>query len=202
MSATLRQDQVGAASRNGCLQTAETNRAPQAHRYLARLPRERSISAVWRQSLQLAIVSLSLALAGCDHTPKSSAKGSTLTVFCAAGLKQPVEAIAAKYREELGVEVQLQYGGTGTLLSQIRVAQRGDLFIAADDAGVTDARKFDAIREVIPMVKQRPVIAVRAGNPKKIATLADLARDDVKLALANPEAAAIGRSVRTALGEK
>jgi molybdenum ABC transporter molybdate-binding protein len=117
-------------------------------------------------------------------------------------LKQPVEAIAAKYREDAGVEVQLQYGGTGTLLSQLRVARQGDLFIAADDVGIADARKFDAIREVLPFVQQRPVIAVRAGNPKQIATLADLARDDVKLALANPEAAAIGRSVRAALGEK
>ncbi len=144
---------------------------------------------------------LAVAISGCDRGSNEPAK-ATLTVYCAAGLKNPVEAIAAKYREELGVEVQLQYGGTGTLLSQLRVAKRGDLFIAADDAGIVDARKFDAIREVVPLVKQRPVIAVRAGNPKKIATLADLARDDVKLALANPEAAAIGRSVRTALGEK
>ena len=140
--------------------------------------------------------------AGCNRTSKPSSSANTLTVFCAAGLKKPVEVIAAKYREESGVEVQLQYGGTGTLLSQIRVAQRGDIFIAADDAGIADARKFEAIREVIPFVRQRPVIAVRTGNPKKIATLADLARDDVKLALANPEAAAIGRSVRTALGDK
>jgi molybdenum ABC transporter molybdate-binding protein len=148
------------------------------------------------------LAALVVAFAGCDRARESAANRPALTVFCAAGLKQPVEAIAAKYREELGVEVQLQYGGTGTLLSQIRVAQHGDLFVAADDAGIADARKFDAIREVVPIVQQRPVIAVRAGNPKKIASLADLTRGDVKLALANPEAAAIGRSVRTALGGK
>jgi molybdenum ABC transporter molybdate-binding protein len=149
----------------------------------------------------LLAAALALAMPACDHGPRHAAP-LTLTVYCAAGLKKPVEAIAAKYREELGTEVQLQYGGTGTLLSQIRVAQRGDLFLSADEAGIADARKFDAIREVVPLVRQRPVIAVRAGNPKEVATLADLTRDDVKLALANPEAAAIGRSVRTALGEK
>jgi len=148
------------------------------------------------------LAALLIAVTGCNDSSKPAASQPTLTVFCAAGLKKPVEAIAAKYREDFGVEVQLQYGGTGTLLSQIRIAQRGDLFLSADDAGIADARKSDSIREVIPCVRQRPVIAVRAGNPKKIATFADLARDDVKLALANPEAAAIGRSVRAALAEK
>ena len=66
---------------------------------------------------------------------------ASLTVYCAAGLKKPVEAIAAAYREELGIQVNLQYGGTGTLLSQIEVAKRGDLFIAADDGSLADAGK-------------------------------------------------------------
>ena len=37
-------------------------------------------------------------------------------VYCAAGIKKPVAEAAERYREEFGVEVQLQYGGTGTLL--------------------------------------------------------------------------------------
>ena len=125
----------------------------------------------------------------------------TLTVYCAAGLKKPVEAIAQQYEREAGVEVRLQFGGSGTLLSQLRVAKQGDLFIAADDGSVADARKADVVREVIPLAKQRPVIAVRAGNPKHIHTIADLLRDDVKLALANPEAASISRVSRSALGD-
>lgn len=125
-----------------------------------------------------------------------------LMVFCAAGLKQPVAAIARQYGEEFGVEVQLQYGGTGTLLSQIRVAKRGDLFIAADDGSVADARKHDAVREVIPLVRQYPVIAVREGNPKGIQSLDDLLREDVKVAVANPEAASVGKSTRAALGDR
>jgi molybdate transport system substrate-binding protein len=135
----------------------------------------------------------------------SSANGTTrvkLTVYCAAGLKKPVEAIAKQYQAEEGVEVQLQFGGTGTLLSQIRVAKQGDLFIAADDKSLADARKFDAIHEVLPLVQQHPVIAVAAGNPKDIHTLDDLLREDVRVALANPEAASIGKVVKAVLAEK
>lgn len=134
-------------------------------------------------------------------TGKSSPPES-LTVYCAAGLKKPVEAIAAQYRQETGVEVQIQFGGTGTLLSQIRVAKRGDLFIAADDGSVADARQYEVVREVVPLVRQYPVIAIREGNPKNIKKLADLMREDVKVAVANPGAASIGKTTQAAMGDQ
>ena len=136
------------------------------------------------------------------HHRSASRPGATaVTVYCAAGLQKPVEAIAQQYRRESGTEVRLQYGGSGTLLSQLRVAKQGDLFIAADDGSVGDARKGGLIREVLPLAKQHPVLGVRSGNPKNIRTVADLLRDDVKLALANPDAASISRVSRTVLGE-
>jgi molybdenum ABC transporter molybdate-binding protein len=135
---------------------------------------------------------------------KESASGGTsktsLTVFCAAGLKKPVEAIAQQYREEFGIEVSLQYGGTGTLLTQLQVAKQGDLFIAADDGSLADARKRNLVEEVLPLVVQHPVVAVKKTNPKGIHTLADLMREDVKIGLANPDSASISKITREALG--
>jgi len=129
-----------------------------------------------------------------------AADDKSLIVYCAAGLKKPVEAIATQYRIETGVEVQLQYGGTGTLLSNIRVAKQGDLFIAADDGSLADARKYEVIREVIPLARQHPVIAVQKGNPQGIHGLADLLRAGVRVALANPESASVGKATKAALG--
>jgi molybdate transport system substrate-binding protein len=122
-------------------------------------------------------------------------------VFCAAGLRKPVEAAAAQYRQEFNIDVRLEFGGSGTLLSSIQVAKQGDIYIAADDGSVADARKREVVREVLPLAIQRPVIAVRAGNPKNIHAISDLLRDDVKVALANPDAASISRVSRAALGE-
>jgi len=155
-------------------------------------------------AMLLALAALLAALAVLQKrgsAPTGSASATALTVFCAAGLKQPVEAVAAKYRAEFGIEVRLQYGPTGGLLSSLRVAKRGDLFIAADDGSLADARKFELVREAIPLVRQHPVIAVRAGNPKNIRALPDLLRDDVKLALTNPDAASISRVTKAALAE-
>ena len=126
----------------------------------------------------------------------------TLVVFCAAGIKKPVAEIARRYQDEFGVEVQLQYGGTGTLLSQVQIAKQGDLFIAADDTAVATAKEKGAVREVLVMAVQYPVIAVAEGNPKGIKTADDLLRDDVRVALGDPKSASIGKATRRGMGSR
>ncbi len=132
--------------------------------------------------------------------PPAAGTATPIMVFCAAGIKQPVEEIAAAYQKETGTEVRLQYGGTGTLLSQIKVAQQGDLFIAADEGALADAKKMGVTREELQLVKQRPVLAVAAGNPKHLDSVAALQQDGVRLALPNPEAASIGKVSKKLLG--
>ena len=151
-------------------------------------------------AILLLLAALLAGVAIYQHRSAPRADAPTLTVYCAANLKKPVEMIATNYRAETGIEVRLQFGGTGTLLSNLRVAQQGDIFITADHAGIEDAKKYSLLGEVLPLVTQRPVVAVRAGNPLQIKTWADLRRSDVRLALANPEAAAIGRVVKKLRG--
>jgi molybdate transport system substrate-binding protein len=131
--------------------------------------------------------------------PAKGAVEKPLLIFCAAGIKPPVEAVAHEYERTFGVRVQLQYGGSGTLLSNLRVADAGDLFLAADESYMKSARDFALLAETIPLARQRPVIAVARGNPKSIRTLEDLRRTDVRVAVANPDAASIGRTVRALL---
>ena len=122
-----------------------------------------------------------------------------LIVYCAAGIKPPMEAAARAYEAAYGVRIQLQYGGSGTLLSNLRVSRQGDLFLAADDSYLHIARTNHLLDEVIPLARIKPVIGVRKGNPKKIADLSDLLRKDVGLAQANPDVAAIGKVTRDLL---
>ncbi len=135
---------------------------------------------------------LLLELAACREKP-------ALMVYCTANLKKPVEEIAAQYEKERGVNVRLQCGPTGTLLSQLQVAKRGDIIIVADDGSLEDARKKNLLGKSLPLTEQHCVIAVRQGNPKSIRSINDLMRPDVKLALPNPESASIGKITRQLL---
>lgn len=128
--------------------------------------------------------------------------GRPLVVFCAAGLKPAVDRIAADYTRRYGVVVQLQYGGSGTLLNNLRLAGRGDLYLAADASHLALARSQGLVAETLPIARLTPVLAVRSGNPKQVRNLADLRRSEVAVALANPEAASIGQVVRTLLSRE
>ncbi len=135
------------------------------------------------------------------RTKPSGAGQSTpaqpLVIFCAAGVKPPVETVAKDYEKAYGTPVQIQYGGSGTLLSNLRVSGIGDLFIAADDSYIRLAETHALIAETIPLARMTLVIAVAKGNPKNIRTFEDLYR--VNVALANPDAAAIGKVTRDLL---
>ncbi len=131
-------------------------------------------------------------------TDKDGSKQSLL-LFCAAGIKLPVAAAAKSFQDELGIDVQLQYAGSGTLLNNLRVAKKGDLYLAADVSYIELAREYNLLDEAIPLGRQRPVIAVRKGNPKNIRSVQDLLRDDVQFALANPDAASVGKTTQKVL---
>jgi molybdate transport system substrate-binding protein len=124
-----------------------------------------------------------------------------LVLYCAAGVNPPVAQIVKNYQNELGVTVSVQYGGSGTLLSNLRVAQTGDLYLAADASYIQIARAQGLIAETIPLATQRPILATARGNPKKIHSAQDLLRADVRVALGNPNAASIGKQTEVALSK-
>ena len=52
----------------------------------------------------------------------SAAAGShELIVYCAAGMRAPVEQIATQYEQQFDASVRLQFGGSNTLLNQIEL---------------------------------------------------------------------------------
>ncbi len=129
----------------------------------------------------------------------SEKEATTLTMYCAAGMKPAVEKIAKEYKEAYGVHINLQYGGSGTLLSNLQVAGRGDLYLAADESYIEKAREKGLLEETQPLAYLTPVIAVAADNPKNIQQLSDLYSDKLKVSIANPDAASVGRLTRKIL---
>ena len=124
---------------------------------------------------------------------------SPLVVYCAASNKSVMEAIRAQYEQQYEVPLQIQYGPSQTLLASIEVSGTGDLYLPADDSYLAMARERDLLEHEFPLATMQGVVAVPKGNPKQIEKLEDLLRDDVRLAQASPEGAAIGKLTREAL---
>jgi molybdenum ABC transporter molybdate-binding protein len=136
-----------------------------------------------------------------SHRSEAIAQTRPLIVFCAAGIKAPVEKAARDYEQAYGVPVQLQYGGSQTLLANIEVSEQGDLYLPGDDSYLHTARKKGLVAEILPLARMMPVLAVRKGNPRGLRSLHDVLNRDSRLSQANPDAAAVGKLTRDALGQ-
>jgi len=117
-----------------------------------------------------------------------------LLVFCGAASKPPMERIAREYEADTGVAVELVFGGSGTLLSQMALAERGDVYLP----GSPDFMELAVERgQVIPGSERVvaylvPALIVPEGNPAGVAGLDDLGRAGLRVGIGNPETVCLG----------
>src|SRR5437899_2248201 len=63
-----------------------------------------------------------------------------LEVWCAEAMMLPMEAIAKDYQAEYGQRVDFTGGPSQTILTQLELSKKGDIFLPADGSYVTIAQ--------------------------------------------------------------
>ncbi len=132
----------------------------------------------------------------------------SLTLYSAAGMRQPLDVVIAAYesyyleRHGTPIRIEVHYAGSGTLLSQLQVRSSGDLFLAADQSYLDRARELGVVQETIPLARMTPVIAMRADAIGQIGSLSDLMAGDWRYAIGTPGGPAIGTVTEAALEAK
>lgn len=164
------------------------------------VPHCRQRGSTAKRFLVAAALAVSAVTWGC--TGGSSAKkppAKPLVIYCAASNQPVLAAICRDFERDHGTPPQVQYGASQTLLAGLEVSGVGDLYLPADSSYLAAARARNLTADEFPLASMGVVVAVAQGNPKKIATWDDLLRPDVRVAQANPEAAAIGKLTKDAL---
>jgi molybdate transport system substrate-binding protein len=139
-----------------------------------------------------ALVVSSSALAACsDNSDGGGAGGgdTTLTVFAAASLTKTFNEIAKKFESQHdGVKVELSFGGSSDLVSQIQEGAPADVFASADQANM-DKLTGDDLQagDPVDFASNTLEIATPPGNPAGIASFADLGKKGVNVVVCAPE---------------
>lgn len=125
---------------------------------------------------------------------KASPSGQEIRVFAGAASKPPLEEIAAQFEARTGIKVSLTFGGSGTVLSQMKLSKQGDIYLPGSSDFMELAKKEGVVapeteRIVVYLV---PAINVPKGNPQNIQELEDLAKPGVKVGLARPDTVCVG----------
>lgn len=81
-----------------------------------------------------------------------------------------------------------QFGSSGDLATSITEGADADVFASAATKNMDDVVSAGEAEDPERFVSNLPEIAVPAGNPKGIATVADLAKPGTKVALCVPTA--------------
>jgi len=134
-----------------------------------------------------------------DQGGNGAGKGDLL-VHCAAGLRKPMAEIARRYEKEFGVKVNLQFGGSGALGSQLQVGG-GDLYLPADQGYIDSVRAKGLLEESIPVARLTAGLVVPKGNPEGITSLDDLKREGLKISLGE-KSASVGKFTWSVLGKE
>jgi len=91
-----------------------------------------------------------------------------LFFFCGAAVAVPMREIIKNYEQETGVKVNVTYSGSGTLLSQMELTKKGDVYLCGSPDYITiGVRRKLLIEETDKIISYLvPAILVPKENPK------------------------------------
>lgn len=149
-----------------------------------------------------AAVVVAAAAAGCGGGDRAgdvpSGDDAALTVFAAASLTDTFTEIGERFEAENdGVSVEFAFAGSSDLVAQLRNGAPADVIAAADERTMALAARDDLLAgEPVPFATNVLQIAVPPDNPAGVASLTDLARDDVTVVVCAPEVPCGAAAVR------
>ena len=131
--------------------------------------------------LLAAVVSLSLFGCGRDGSEAKAVK-----LYAGAGLQTGVDELVKAFVKQSDVRIDVEYGGSGPMMSRAKIQKDADLFMPGDVGWVDQLHAAAGIVEDRKLVAYFvPVIIVPKNNPEKILRLEDLFREGLTIALGN-----------------
>lgn len=126
--------------------------------------------------------------------PNSYPYQKNLLIFAGAASKPATEEVTKAFQDQFRIPVEVIFGGSGFVLSQMKLSKRGDLYFPGSSDFMEIAKREEVI---IPetekiVVYLIPAINVQKGNPKRIQSLRDLTKEGIRVAIANPEFVCVG----------
>jgi molybdate transport system substrate-binding protein len=125
--------------------------------------------------------------------PHAGWADGSLLVFAGAGMRAPLDEIARRFQAESGIKVVYDYEGDGRLASKILAGQKPDVFIPGAEKWAKLLKDKGHVKTCFALARQIPVILAPKNN-KKVNSLRDFTKQDVRLVLGDPKACAIGRT--------
>jgi molybdate transport system substrate-binding protein len=129
--------------------------------------------------------------------PKVSVTEDEIVVYCAAGIRLPVEDAANAYIKEYGLPIRLEYESSGGLEKRLQLEAKygkpkAHLYIPANDFFAQKTAAAGLTDEHLPLARFKLVLATRKDVDLNVSKLDDLLAQEIPFVMCNQEAA-VGR---------
>jgi molybdate transport system substrate-binding protein len=121
-----------------------------------------------------------------SSSPSAPSQGpGSIVVFAAASLKSAFTEIGQRFKtENPGGGVEFEFGGSSELATQLTQGATGDVFASADTAQMDAVTKAGLLTANPTNFASNTLVIVTApGNPKNVASFADLARPGLSVVI-------------------
>lgn len=121
-------------------------------------------------------------------TPTRPALEGTITVLAASSLTNGFTALGGEFEAaHPGTKITFSFGSSSDLETQIEQGAPADVFASADQKNMDKlVSAHDNAGAPVDFAKNKLAIAVEKGNPKHIASLADLIKSGLVVVLCDP----------------
>ncbi|MBC6445941.1 molybdate ABC transporter substrate-binding protein [Actinokineospora sp. HBU206404] len=146
--------------------------------------------------MALVVVS-AVGASGCSSAGAGGAGGTKVTVLAAASLTEPFNAIKDEFtKQHPALTVEVSYGSSSALASQITNGAEADVFASADQANMAKVTGGDLVAGAVEVFARNTMaIVVPTGNPRGIRELKDLTGAGLRISLGAPPVP-VGKAAR------
>lgn len=134
------------------------------------------------------VLGAALAVAGCDGPARpSSTAAATVTVLAAASLTEAFTDLRSVVATDPAVPtIVFSFAGSQQLAAQLEAGAPADVIATADPVSMARLTGAGLVDPPTIFAANRLAVAVEPGNPRRVRTLADLGRPDLRVVLADP----------------
>ncbi len=128
-------------------------------------------------------------------------EGGPVRLVGGKSMATPMEELIGEFQRQSTIQVEAMSGASGRMMEQwAATPDAADWFLPGEPSYVEQAKAAGLVDRAEVVAWLVPAIVVRAGNPREIESLGDLARPGLRVAIAAPPSRAWGCRLR-ALGQ-
>jgi molybdate transport system substrate-binding protein len=129
-----------------------------------------------------------VAAGACSSDSGDAPEGDTVRVFAASSLTATFTELADEFEaDHPDVEVELSFGGSADLVSQVQQGAPADVVATADTATMQRLTDDGLLEDPVDFATNRLEIAVPPDNPGRVASLQDLGRPGLAVVVCAPQ---------------